>query len=166
MRRCLDADVPVGVFLSGGVDSSVVAALAARHHPGIAFVFRRVRGRDMERIGLCAKSGEPSRLAASRNHHPPPGCFKNPSQARLALWPTLWRCVSGSHVYDFQLARQHVKVCLSGDGGDESFAGYWRAQAGVYAARYGALVPEVAEKATWYRRCALYSARAGGVSPP
>ena len=40
------------------------------------------------------------------------------------------------------LARQHVKVCLSGDGGDESFAGYWRVQSGVYAARYGALVPE------------------------
>jgi asparagine synthase (glutamine-hydrolysing) len=40
------------------------------------------------------------------------------------------------------LARQHVKVCLSGDGGDESFAGYWRVQSGVYAARYGALVPK------------------------
>jgi asparagine synthase (glutamine-hydrolysing) len=41
-----------------------------------------------------------------------------------------------------RFARQHVKVCLSGDGGDESFAGYWRVQSGVYAARYGALVPK------------------------
>ena len=31
---------------------------------------------------------------------------------------------------------------MSGDGGDESFGGYWRVQSGVYAARYGALVPQ------------------------
>jgi len=35
---------------------------------------------------------------------------------------------------------------LSGDGGDESFAGYWRVQSGVYAARYGALVPKAVRR--------------------
>ena len=43
-------------------------------------------------------------------------------------------------------ARRHVKVCVSGDGGDESFGGYWRLQAGVYAARFGALVPQAVRK--------------------
>jgi asparagine synthase (glutamine-hydrolysing) len=40
-----------------------------------------------------------------------------------------------------KLARTRVKVCLSGDGGDESFAGYWRPQSVLYANRYSRLVP-------------------------
>jgi asparagine synthase (glutamine-hydrolysing) len=140
--RCLDADVPVGVFLSGGVDSSVVAALAARRCPGLhsfSVGFEEAAWSELpfaravaERLGL--------------QHHE---VIVHPEDVLRVLPRLVWHYGQpfgdASAVPTFvvsKLAREQVKVCLSGDGGDESFAGYWRIQSGAYAARYGALVPE------------------------
>ena len=146
VQRCLDADVPVGVFLSGGVDSSVVAALAARHHPGI------------HSFSVGFAEAEYSELAFARKvashlgieHHE---VVLRPRDVLKILPKLVWHYgqpfgdASAVPTYRVAtLARNHVKVCLSGDGGDESFAGYWRVQSGVYAARYGALVPEMIRK--------------------
>lgn len=141
VARCLDADVPVGVFLSGGVDSSLIAALAARHRPGIpAFSLgfaeathselpyaRRVAEQlGLEHVTVDLKVDD---VIAWLPH-------------LVAQFGQPFGDSSARPSYGIaRLARQSVKVCLSGDGGDESFGGYWRMQSGVYAARYGAWVP-------------------------
>lgn len=143
VRRCLDADVPVGVFLSGGVDSSLVAALATRHH------------RKMHSFSVGFDETEWSELQFARivakhldlEHHE---AMVRPVDVLKILPVLVWHYgqpfgdPSAIPTYIVsRLARQHVKVCLSGDGGDEAFGGYWRVQSGVYAARYRSLMPKL-----------------------
>jgi asparagine synthase (glutamine-hydrolysing) len=143
VRRCLDADVPVGVFLSGGVDSSLVAALAAHHHQGLhsfSVGFEESAWSELDYARRVA-----SHLGLK--HHE---IIVHPRDV-LKILPTLvWHygqpfgdAAAVPTYMVSMLARQQVKVCLSGDGGDESFAGYWRVQSGVYAARFAALVPPI-----------------------
>jgi asparagine synthase (glutamine-hydrolysing) len=146
VRRCLDADVPVGVFLSGGVDSSLVAALAARQHPGLhsfSVGFEEAAWSELDYARKVA-----SHLGLE--HHE---IIVHPKDVLRILPRLVWHYgqpfgdASSVPTYMLSsLARQNVKVCLSGDGGDESFAGYWRVQSGVYAARYGALVPKAVRR--------------------
>lgn len=120
----LIADVPVGVFLSGGLDSSIIAAIAARHQQGIATFsmgFRSARHDESEYARFLADQ------IGSQHHH---FVFDERNFAELlplvaraldepvgdqALLPVYWLC---------QEASQHVKVVLSGEGADEVFAGY------------------------------------------
>lgn len=123
VRLRLRSDVPVGAFLSGGVDSSLIVALAAKHSSGLRTF--------SVRIGELGFDESPSaRLVAERfrtDHHEieldvPKLCelpmlvgqFDEPFADPSAV-PTY---------YVTQAASRHVKVCLSGDGGDELFAGY------------------------------------------
>ena len=128
VRRQLVADVPIGVFLSGGVDSSAIATFAARHHVGrlqtysVGFDFDhgfnelpRAR-RTAEALGsdhheLQVSSGNlPETLEALIRHHDEP--FSDAANIPLYL---LCRELGGS-----------PKVVLQGDGGDEFFGGYRR----------------------------------------
>lgn len=120
----LVADVPVGVFLSGGTDSSVVAAIAARFSPGIATFS----------IGFDSKDHDESpyaRLVAGRigssHHH-----FMFDGDGFNRMLPVVAQALD-EPVGDQALlplyrlceeARKHVTVVLSGDGADELFAGY------------------------------------------
>jgi len=146
VRRCLDADVPVGVFLSGGVDSSLVAALAARHHPGLHSFSVGFEESAWSELDFARKVAGHLGLV----HHE---TIVRPKDVLKILPKLVWHYgqpfgdASAVPTYMVsRLARQHVKVCLSGDGGDESFAGYWRVQSGAYAARYGALVPDMVRR--------------------
>lgn len=139
--KCLDADVPVGLFLSGGVDSSVVAAMASRAQPGLpAFA-----------LGFSEPDFNEVPFAQDVAAH-----LGIPLHARKVGLSDALKCLphlvvqfgqpfgDASCVPSFLLAshaRERVKVCLGGDGGDESFGGYWRMQSAVYAARYAAAVP-------------------------
>jgi asparagine synthase (glutamine-hydrolysing) len=139
VRAHLLSDVPVGVLLSGGVDSAALAALAAQETPEPVHTFT---------IGFAERSfdeRDDARLVAERygtEHHellvrPEPelllralaDAFDEPFADSSAL-PTY--LVS-------QLAAAHVKVALSGEGGDELFGGYYTYSADLMADRLAPL---------------------------
>ncbi|HEY3352296.1 MAG TPA: asparagine synthase (glutamine-hydrolyzing) [Polyangia bacterium] len=122
----LEADVPLGAFLSGGLDSSTVVALMARHATG------PVRTFSIELRGLDVGEVQYARLVAQRYHTEHHELVVAPDM--VAILPELVRrygepFADASAVPTYYLARltrRHVTVALSGDGGDEAFAGYTR----------------------------------------
>jgi asparagine synthase (glutamine-hydrolysing) len=134
VRKRLVADVPLGVLLSGGVDSSAVAALVARLRPGRvktfcvgfeghAFYDERAHAEIVARhIGsehyASVVRPQAAELVETLLHH-----HDEPFGDSSAL-PTYLVA---------REARRHVTVVLNGDGGDETFAGYERFQAAQLA---------------------------------
>lgn len=124
VRLRLRADVPFGAFLSGGVDSSTVVGLMSRHTPQPVRTFC---------IGFNEPQFDESRYAekaASRF-----GTIHTTERVDAALyeiWPLATYFCDQPHgdmsflpTYEVaRLAAQHMKVVLTGDGGDELFAGY------------------------------------------
>ena len=151
VRAHLVSDVPVGVLLSGGVDSATLTALAAEESGERVRTFSiGFRERSFDEL-------ERARLVATRydtDHHelivePDVGevltqlaeVFDEPLADSSAL-PTY--LVS-------QLASQHVKVALSGEGGDELFAGLPHLRGGFDRAVGGAARPR--RSARWSSGC-------------
>ena len=144
VKRRLMSDVPLGVFLSGGIDSSAVAAFAAKHVPaGALHTFA---------IGFNEPSFDESsfaRLVAERlgTQHREDILDLDKS---LALLPEIVSRLDeplgdGSLLPTYLLSRftrQHVTVALGGDGGDELFAGYDPFRALHRAESYARLVPK------------------------
>ena len=123
-RIRLRADVPWGAFLSGGVDSSTIVALMARHVPRPVKTF--CIGFDDPRFDESPYAAE----AAARF-----GCEHTSEIAELDMlgrWPLVLHHLDQPHgdasfmptLRVSELAARHVKVVLTGDGGDELFAGY------------------------------------------
>jgi asparagine synthase (glutamine-hydrolysing) len=138
----LVSDVPVGLFLSGGIDSSIVAALLARV-PGTT-----LRTFTIGYAGSEFDESKYARIVASHlgAQHTE---FTVSEEEALALFSRL-NDIADEPIGDSsliptlmvsELARRHVKVALSGDGADELFGGYARyAACARYASHTGALV--------------------------
>jgi asparagine synthase (glutamine-hydrolysing) len=130
VRRQLVADVPVGCFLSGGVDSSVIAA-AMKSLAGGQRVLTFSIGFDDARYDETPFA---RRVAAhlGTEHHEfwvrPDAAADLPKLAAVFGEPFGDSSALPTH-YLARETRQHVKVALSGDGGDELFGGYDRYRA-------------------------------------
>jgi len=124
VRLRLVSDVPVGFFLSGGVDSSAVVALASEASGQRLETFSI--GFDEARYDEREYARYVARKFGTRHHEflLEPGSIDIVEQI---AWHTDEPFADSSALptwYLSQLTRQHVKVTLSGDGGDEMFAGY------------------------------------------
>jgi asparagine synthase (glutamine-hydrolysing) len=136
VRRRLVADVPLGAFLSGGIDSSAVVAAMAQEMAEPVRTFSI--GFDSERFDELAHAREVSELFGTEHeelHVRPDAIAIAPRIARHYGEPFADSSAIPSF-YLAELTRRHVTVALSGDGGDESFAGYTRYAANVLAARF------------------------------
>lgn len=126
VRVRLVSDVPFGAFLSGGLDSSIVAALMARHmsSPVKAFTI----GFDEDAFNEIPDARRVARHIGAEHHE----LVVSPSAVdmlRDLSWYFDEPFGDSSSLPTFLVSRmavQHVKMVLSGDGGDEAFAGYER----------------------------------------
>lgn len=129
LRRSIEArlvaDVPLGVFLSGGLDSSLVTAMASQ-----------LRGRDLDAFTIAFDEPSYDESAYARRAAAHIGCRHHVRTVRardvLELVPSLGALLDepfgdGSLIPTHLLARfarEHVTVALGGDGADELFGGY------------------------------------------
>ncbi|CAA7615013.1 Asparagine synthetase [Candidatus Terasakiella magnetica] len=139
VRGCLVSDVPVGCFLSGGIDSSVIAALMAEAAGEpirtftMTFDAAAYDERDAAQAVATHVGSRHTELPAS-----PDAASRLESMVRLFGEP--FGNPTALLIDDLsRLARQHVTVALVGDGGDEVFAGYPRYQGGLLAQRLHAV---------------------------
>lgn len=122
----LDSDVPLGIFLSGGVDSSGILSFASDARPAASI--------QTFSIGFREKSYDESAYAAQvaahiGSNHRLRICDLDTAQEMLpALLTSMDEPLGDASLLPTSLlcafAREHVTVALSGDGGDELFAGY------------------------------------------
>ena len=122
------ADVPLGAFLSGGLDSAIIATHLAECTPGPITTFS---------IGYAAHTRYDetpyARLMAKHlgsDHHELRISYREVLDTLEPMLDHLGEPFFDSSLLPTaivsSLARKHVTVCLSGDGGDELFGGYWR----------------------------------------
>src|SRR5436190_9126929 len=139
VRAHLLSDVPVGVLLSGGVDSAALAALAAQESAEPVHTFT---------IGFAERSFDEradARRVAERygtNHHEllvrPEPALLLPALADAFDEPFADSSALPTYLVS-RLASEHVKVALSGEGGDELFGGYYTYAADLLADRLAPL---------------------------
>lgn len=127
VRMRLMSDVPLGMFLSGGVDSSAIAALMKRMVSGPVKTFA-VGYREAE-FSELAYAAEVSRAIGTDHHEVVIGREDFFNALPRLIWhedePIVWPS-SISLYFVSKLAAKQVKVVLTGEGSDELFAGYGR----------------------------------------
>jgi len=142
VRRQMISDVPLGTLCSGGVDSSLVTAIAAMNHPGVINTFS---------VGFHEPSFDESPYARSVAEH----CSTHHHELRVSndefanqLSELIWHNDEPLHFpnsvqiyFVSKLAARHVTVVLTGEGADELFGGYPRYQI-LRLSKYWKRLPE------------------------
>src|SRR5215203_2161995 len=137
VRAHLVSDVPVGVLLSGGIDSSALAALAAQESSEVVRTFSiGFEERSFDELGdarlVAQRYGTEHRELVLR----PDAALLLPALAEAFDEPFADSSALPTYLVS-QLAAEDVKVALSGEGGDELFGGYYTYAADLLAARLG-----------------------------
>jgi len=139
VRLRLRSDVPVGTFLSGGIDSGIITAMASQEHPGrlttitIGFEDAAFDERPLAKQ-VADRYGTDHQEIVVR-----PNVAEDLPRIAAAYDQPFGDSSAVPSYYVAKAARQFVKVVLNGDGGDELFAGYRRYIAGRLADRLGPL---------------------------
>ena len=148
VRKRLESEAPLGFLLSAGIDSAAVATLARPHVQGPMYTFTAcMKGARHDERNVSRTIAE----SLGSQHHE----FEidpNPAES-LSQIPWHYGQPNGhraavAYLYLFRHVSQHAKVLLSGDGGDEFFAGYVRQ-------RTLKDYPRLRRKPLWMRRAAL-----------
>ena len=141
VREELVADVPVGCFLSGGLDSSLVCSFAVEESPRIRSYFADFPGwAGSERDDAALVSAH---LGTSHHVDDIPGAMRVETGA--SVFDAFDEPIGDTAIIpSWHLSKaiaRHVKVALSGDGGDELFAGY---------SRYAAVLGTPRRRLAWF----------------
>ncbi|MDK9720615.1 MAG: asparagine synthase (glutamine-hydrolyzing) [Rhodospirillales bacterium] len=146
VRSCLVADVEVGCFLSGGVDSGVIAALMAEAAkdagapPPRSFTMTFDESLYDERE---AAAGTARHIGSRHLEMPALPRIVESLPALIRGFGEPFGNPTALLIYELsRRARSEVSVALVGDGGDEVFAGYPRYQGALLAGRYLGFMPE------------------------
>jgi len=137
VKRRLISDVPLGIFLSGGIDSSAIAAFAQKEAPGKVKTFS---------IGFEDPSFDESKYASMVSRFLGTEHFEQrmtpkdlldivPNLPDILDEPMADASILPTYLLS-KFTRQYVKVALGGDGGDELFAGYPTYLAHKFARQY------------------------------
>ncbi len=130
VRLRLISEVPLGVFLSGGIDSTAILALTAKFTAGGRVKTFSVGYEGAEEQG-ASNEFEYARLAADTFHSDHHECRLGPQEFANSVADLVWHldepladpsCIPLHHVA--KAAREHITVVLSGEGADEILAGY------------------------------------------
>lgn len=140
VQKRLISDVPLGAFLSGGIDSSVVVALASRHTPHLNTFSVGYRDNsffdETDYANMVAKKYATNHTVFSLTNND----FLEHVDDILRYIDEPFADSSAIPVYILSMhTRKHVTVALSGDGGDEVFAGYNKHRAEWRMRRQGLL---------------------------
>lgn len=145
VKSHLVADVPLGVFLSGGLDSSCIVALMRRHVSGplktFTIGYQDATFSELEYADIVARHFQTEHQilyldSLNADYVEQTLYYLDEPMTDLSAVPLYLLC---------KQAREQVTVCLSGEGGDESFAGYDRFKASRIDS-YFRLIPAVLRK--------------------
>jgi asparagine synthase (glutamine-hydrolysing) len=142
VRRRMVSDVPLGAFLSGGVDSSTIVALMAESSDRPIKTFS-IGFEDQDLNELVFAREVAQRFGTDHTEEvvrPAPLDQLLPDLVAQMDEPFADPSVVPTY-YVTKIARQHVTVCLSGDGGDEAFAGYPRYYRALLGSRLDQIPP-------------------------
>ena len=125
IRSRLEADVPLGVFLSGGIDSALIAAIAHQHRTDIKTFTVRMPDKRYDESEAAQQTAK-----EIGTDHTTLDCELNPAEDLVMLIEQLGLPFGDSSLlptyWVSKAAREHIKVAVSGDGADELFGGYRR----------------------------------------